>query len=130
MPSSPPVRAFHLKSTVKTIWAKASESVAKYVCVRRTMKKPKNRAPAAATNGAVARASGMGHAAEAHQQVEGGREEGDDRDLGHHDHQEARQHERQHQEQSERDEPAHGGHAAILPAAPGGPRGERSGRPP
>ncbi len=63
MPSSPPVRVFHLKSTVKTIWAKASESMAKYVCVRRTMKKPKNRAPATATNGAVARASGMGHAA-------------------------------------------------------------------
>ena len=28
-PSSPPVSAFHLKITVKTIWAKASESIAK-----------------------------------------------------------------------------------------------------
>src|SRR5436309_7052153 len=62
-PSSPPVRVFHLKITVKTICAKASESIAKYVWVRRTMKKPKTRAPAAAANGAAASPSSMGHPA-------------------------------------------------------------------
>ena len=59
-PSSPPVSVFHLKITVKTICAKASESIAKYVWLSRTMKKPNSSAPAAATIGAAGSASSSG----------------------------------------------------------------------
>jgi len=48
-----------LKITVNTIWPKASDSMAKYVWVNRTMKKPKRSAPSPATTGAAPIASSI-----------------------------------------------------------------------
>ena len=126
--------------------------MAKYVWVRRTMKKPKSeRAQRGHQRRGAQRGEhrpprllgqdrrGVGaerevggvpegdHAAEAHEEVEGGGEEGDDRDLDEEDDEERRQDQREGEGGDEGEAPGDrpAVHRAIPPGGRGGPRGAR-----